>query len=123
MPVMTRMPRKISRKFIFLRWISGSNIAVKKPVAEKQTRATGFFTAILEPLIHRKKINFEEVYFFAVDQRFQYCCEKTRCSCLFFRNGFFHSNIGTADPPQKNKLPRNFPGHPGHHRHLHYVPV
>ena len=49
MPAITINPNKTSIKFIFFLKNKGSNKAVKKPVAEKQTSAIETFAYLIEP--------------------------------------------------------------------------
>ena len=49
MPASVMIPKKSSAKSNFFRNRSGSNIDVKKPVAEKQTSATDTFEYFIEP--------------------------------------------------------------------------
>jgi hypothetical protein len=49
MPAITINPRNTSMPFIFFFEKKGSNKAVKKPVAEKQTSATEIFAYLIDP--------------------------------------------------------------------------
>ena len=49
MPAITNSPSNNSITLNFLRTINGSNTAVKKPTAEKQTNATDTFENLMEP--------------------------------------------------------------------------